>query len=226
MRAGAGLGRVTDIAASTLAVLAVAPWAGSLAGIASAWRATKPSAAAVAVCSGNHARSAALRCPSLVAGMPRSSHVGRPCQDRRPICLHGTFTIGGNTSRPFYPGTSEALDLRISNPFKFPIKVIKVSVSVEPVPTKDGKPDPACPGMANLLVTKHLGTVVTVPARSTNLLSELEVPQQDWPQLTMPDLPVNQDACEGAVFTLDYWGTATRCATSAPKSRLSGPTVA
>ena len=84
-----------------------------------------------------------------------------------------------------------------------------MSITVEPVPAKDGVPDPACPATANLLVTRPLGTTLTVPARSAKSLSDLGVPQPEWPVLTMPDLPTNQDACEGAIFTLLYSGSAT-----------------
>ena len=70
-------------------------------------------------------------------------------------------------------------------------------------------PDPACPATTNLLVTRPLGTTLTVPARSAKSLSDLGVPQPEWPVLTMPDLPTNQDACEGAIFTLLYSGSAT-----------------
>jgi hypothetical protein len=123
--------------------------------------------------------------------------------------VSGDFTIGGNAPNPFYPGTSERLDLAITNPFKFAIKVLTVSVTVEPVPAKNGVPDPACPAASNLLVTRPLGTTLDVPALSTNSLSDLGVPQAQWPVLTMTDLPTNQDACKGATFTLVYSGTAT-----------------
>jgi len=131
------------------------------------------------------------------------------CWRRLPITVHGGFTIGGNAPHLFYPGTSEPLDLAITNPFKFAIKVLSVSVTVEPVPANNGVPDPACPAATNLLVTRPLGATLIVPALSTKSLSALGVPQAQWPVLTMPDLPTNQDACEGATFTLLYSGTAT-----------------
>jgi hypothetical protein len=137
------------------------------------------------------------------------------CWQCRPIRVNGGFAIGGNTPNLFYPGTSEPLDLAITNPFKFAIKVLSVSVRVEPVPSKNGVPDPACPAATNLLVTRPLGATLAVPARSTKSLSNLGVPQAQWPVLTMPDLPTNQDACEGATFTLLYSGTATM-GTSSP----------
>ena len=131
------------------------------------------------------------------------------CWQCRPIRVSGGFTIGGNAPDLFYPGTSEPLDLALTNPFNFDIKVLSVSITVEPVPAKNGVPDPACPATSNLLVTRPLGATLTVPARSTKSLSDLGVPQAEWPVLTMPDLPTNQDACEGATFTLLYSGSAT-----------------
>ena len=130
------------------------------------------------------------------------------CWQCRPITLNGGFTIGGNAPNLFYPGTSEPLDLAITNPFKFAIKVLRVSVTVDPVPAKNGAPDPSCPAATNMLVTRPLAATLAVPARSTKSLSDLGVPQAQWPVLTMPDLPTNQDACEGATFTLLYSGTA------------------
>ena len=131
------------------------------------------------------------------------------CWQCRPIRVSGGFSIGGNAPNLFYPGTSEPLNLVITNPFNFDIKVLTVTVTVEPVPAKDGVPDPACPATTNLLVTRPLVSTLTVPARSTKSLSDLGVPQAQWPVLTMPDLSTNQDACEGATFTLRYSGSAT-----------------
>ena len=125
------------------------------------------------------------------------------CWRCRSVAVRGEFTIGGNTAQLFYPGTSQVLDLSITNPFKFAIKVLNVSITVDPSSTKSG-----CTGTVNLLVTEPLRATLAVPAESTKSLSQLGVPPEKWPVLTMPDLPVNQDACEGATFTLVYRGTA------------------
>lgn len=138
------------------------------------------------------------------------------CWRCRPAVVQGGLRVGAGATRLFYPGVSQPLDLAIANNFKFAIKVLSVSITVGPVPTKDGLPDPGCPGTVNLLVTRALGTTVVVPARSTESLSDLGVPQDKWPVLTMPDLPTNQDACEGATFTVLYSGTAT------PYSKTTG----
>jgi hypothetical protein len=127
------------------------------------------------------------------------------CWRRQPVLVRGEFTIGGNAAHPFYPGTSQALDLTIANPFKFAIKVLNVSITVDSSSTKSG-----CSGTVNLLVTQPLRATFPVPAGSTKSLSDLGVPHDDWPVLTMPDLPTNQDACEGATFELIYLGRATQ----------------
>jgi hypothetical protein len=131
------------------------------------------------------------------------------CWTCRPIPVEGRVSFGGNAPQLFYPGKSESLDLTISNPFRFALELLSLSVTVAPVPTKDGLPDPRCPASANLVPTRSLGTEVKVPARSTETLSDLGVPRGKWPVVTMPDLPVSQDACEGARFTLVYHGSAT-----------------
>ena len=125
------------------------------------------------------------------------------CWRRQPVLVRGEFTIGANAAQPFYPGTSQALDLTITNPFKFAIRVLNVSITVDPRSTKSG-----CDGTVNLLVTEPLRATLAVPAESSKSLSELTVPPDKWPVLTMPDLPTNQDACEGAILTLVYSGTA------------------
>jgi hypothetical protein len=62
----------------------------------------------------------------------------------------------------------------------------------------------------NFLIGQQLQGTVTVPANATNLsLSDLGVPQANWPTITMPDPPANQDGCQGAKVTITYSGTAT-----------------
>jgi hypothetical protein len=48
-----------------------------------------------------------------------------------------------------------------------------------------------------------------VPASSTRTLAELGVPAAQWPQISIIDLPTNQDGCRTASVTLAYAGTAT-----------------
>ena len=85
---------------------------------------------------------------------------------------------------------------------------MSISVTVVADPTKDGRVVTGCPASQNLLVARPFSGSVVVPGSSAKTLSALGVPQAHWPVLTMPDLPINQDACAGATFELIYLGTA------------------
>jgi hypothetical protein len=118
------------------------------------------------------------------------------------------FGISGTTSQPFYPGRSQAVDLVLSNPNNRAIQILTSSVTVAAATKKNGVANPDCDGTVNLLVTKGLTGTVVVPANSTKSLSQLGVPQAQWPVLTMPNLSTNQDACKNTTFTISYAGTA------------------
>jgi hypothetical protein len=49
---------------------------------------------------------------------------------------------------------------------------------------------------------------ITIPAGATESLSQLSVPQADWPVLSMTDVATNQDNCSGATLNLGFAGTA------------------
>jgi hypothetical protein len=124
----------------------------------------------------------------------------------------GGLTLDGNLSTLLYPGASGALDVRISNPFSFDIHVSQLTVTVRRSTTRNGQPNPACDGTVNLTVLGQYSgpEPLRVPKKRTVSLSELGLPRSQWPQLLMPDLPVNQDACKRTTFTFDYAATATK----------------
>lgn len=120
-------------------------------------------------------------------------------------CSVKQFKIAGDVVDLLYPGASGSVDLVFTNPNRVAITVRSVTIAVDPTTSS-----PGCDGTTNLLVTHSLIGTATVPARSTRSLSQLAVPTDRWPVLTMPDLPVNQDACKETTFTLHYTGSATR----------------
>jgi hypothetical protein len=122
------------------------------------------------------------------------------------------FTLGGDLATLLYPGAAAPLNLRIGNPHPFAIDVRGLTVTVRSATTRNGRPNPACDGRANLRVLRQYGgrSPLTVPARRTMSLADLGVPRAHWPRLAMPDLPVNQDACKHTSFRLGYAATATR----------------
>lgn len=130
------------------------------------------------------------------------------CWRWRPSISSGWFSIENSPLDDFYPGFSQAIDLRITNAYNVPIFVSSVSVAVAPYPTKGDKVVQGCPAQENMIVTRPFSGGVVVPAKSTSSLSQLGVPSDDWPVVMMPDLNSDQDACLGATFLLTYQGEA------------------
>lgn len=123
----------------------------------------------------------------------------------------GSFPIAGTATSPFRPGTpAQSVDVLITNPFSFDIKVTSITMSVDHTTIKNGVINTACDGPTNLTVTRQFSGAATVPAKSAKHLSELAaVTASQWPQLQMPDLATNQDGCKATTFNLSYTGSAT-----------------
>jgi len=120
------------------------------------------------------------------------------------------FGISGSLSGSFVPGVRQTLDLVLTNPYSFPIKVTGVTVRVEPVTTKtSGGTNPDCVGTDNLKVLSQAPftsmNAVTVPAGPGGTYA---VTGDQRPVLEMPNLATSQDACKNTTFTLSYTGTA------------------
>ena len=127
------------------------------------------------------------------------------------VLLKKSFGIQGDASGTLYPGAPPTpLNLTITNPFNFPMKVV----------TLDVKAAPAGACGTNNVVVHNLAAgstpAIVVPANGRVRLSEqLNDPlwQQHWPAawptIAMTDNG-NQDVCKNATFTLSYTGTATK----------------
>jgi hypothetical protein len=130
----------------------------------------------------------------IVAGIFTGTALGDP---------QHTFTISGNASLPLTPGTSQALDLIFTNPEAVPITVSASTVSITITTTHL-----ACSASANFAVARSLVTDVSVPANSTESLSDLSVPRAAWPVISMLKTNQDQGACEDIPLTLTYTGSA------------------
>lgn len=116
--------------------------------------------------------------------------------------------IAGNFG-PLWPGTSQALDLALSNPNSQAIAIDRLTVSLKQVSAPRATTALPCTA-ADFSVRQFSGTYpLHVPADSTVHLSGLGIARSRGPQLLMLDRPVNQDGCQGATVTLSYVGTAT-----------------
>jgi hypothetical protein len=101
-----------------------------------------------------------------------------------------------------YPGAPPvALPLVLTNPNSARIFVTGVRVSVSADPT-------ACPSAENLELIQagaSKATPIEIPAGGS---VRLPAPGVAPPAIALRDLPVNQDACQGARFPLDFSGEA------------------
>lgn len=113
------------------------------------------------------------------------------------------FVVRGGFDGLLSPGVSGDLAVTITNPNDEPIQITSLTVTIEPGSTRAG-----CDGPANLRVTQsdvsvanpltvHANDSVTLPAGGVGA-----------PQVAMLNLPTNQDACKGAIFTFTYGGSA------------------
>lgn len=113
--------------------------------------------------------------------------------------------ISGDRTNPLFPGASVPLDLILTNPHDFDLRVVRLRVNVRPRTSQR-----ACSGTADYAVRQYAGPSPFVMHPGSRRLSTI-VPDRDlWPQIAMHDLPSNQDACKGATLALDYTATATR----------------
>lgn len=113
------------------------------------------------------------------------------------------FTIAGGFGGLLYPGTTGQLALRISNPNKKAILVTGLTVTIQPGSSKIG-----CDGPRNLQITPSnvsAANPLSVPANGSVTLPSGSV---SAPSVTMRNLPTNQDACKGAVFSFVYSGSS------------------
>ena len=115
------------------------------------------------------------------------------------------FPISGDLTTPLYPGGDAPLDLVLTNPHPFDIRVTTLSVRV-----RAGTTNPHCSGDANFAVTQYSGGYPLVLHPGSTHLSALVSNPASWPQVSMRNLPTNQDACKNARLSLDYEGLATR----------------
>ena len=118
----------------------------------------------------------------------------------------GAFTISGDLPTLLSPGADLPLNVTVSNGFDFDLSVTELRVTVAP-----GSSEPGCDGPANLQVTESNAAggalSIVVPAHGS-----VTLPAQGAtaPQVTMLDLPTNQNACKNAVFTFTFSGSGTR----------------
>ncbi|MDQ3937036.1 MAG: hypothetical protein M3340_20665, partial [Actinomycetota bacterium] len=110
------------------------------------------------------------------------------------------FTIAGDLAEPLLPGVRRGLDLALTNPHDFDLKVTALNVSVAATDRA------GCDGGSNFRVTPVAAALPLTLPPGTRSLSALGVPSAQLPQLEM--LASGAEACQGARVELAYSGTA------------------
>lgn len=128
------------------------------------------------------------------------------------------FKISGDAAAPLYPGGAAApVNLGFTNPNTFAITVSDVAVKVA------GSSSAACDASNFAVGSQFAGTVV-LPAGATRSLSQLGIPQADWPQVAMVNSSTSQDVCKSSSVQLSYTGEATgNVPADVPAGVASGP---
>ena len=118
------------------------------------------------------------------------------------------FTVRGRLQRPLRPGSSERLDLALTNRRRFTLwmKRLTIQVSVDRRHRVRG-----CSVRRDFAVRqlRRSAYPIRLRRRTTRRLSALGI--RMLPRVAMRDLVrVNQDACKGATLRLRYRGSAVR----------------
>ncbi|HEX3172802.1 MAG TPA: hypothetical protein VHQ43_01115 [Solirubrobacterales bacterium] len=119
------------------------------------------------------------------------------------------FTIDGALPNPLTPGTAASLDLTLVNRESADLSISSLNVQVASV--NGPQSDLAHPCSANDFSVEQFSGApgFTLAASSTASLDELGFTPEEWPEVTMLNLPVNQDGCKQASLTLAFVGAAT-----------------
>jgi hypothetical protein len=115
-----------------------------------------------------------------------------------------SFTIRGGISRAISPGEAVALDLTLHNTNDLDLLIEQITVAVARVDAPQADAAHPCSEADFEVRPSSGGIVLRLPGNTTDRLSELDLPEENWPTVGMINRPVNQDGCKGASLTLDY----------------------
>jgi len=117
------------------------------------------------------------------------------------------FELCGDLPRRLAPGTSQPLDMLISNSTRHRLRITRITVSLtlDPAHRRTG-----CSAARSFRVTGLAAGQypILAPPRSTRSLRALGV--RPLPRVHMLDLPAAQDACKGAELRLRFQGKGRR----------------
>jgi hypothetical protein len=132
---------------------------------------------------------------------PAGSHSAAP--------VDTTIKLGGATVTALAPGTSAPVDLTLYNPSDKALVVNRMAVRIAQIQRPNGQPANCAPD--NFTIRQFSGSYgFSLTPDKTTGLAELNIPQPQWPQLTLLNLPmVNQDGCKDTTITISVTATGT-----------------
>lgn len=153
------------------------------------------------------------RVAARVAAKTRHAHTRRWLSIRvvrraaapEPVADDRPFGMSGHVAAALRPGSTQPVDLQLTNPYDFALLVTDLHVALDDATSRRG-----CSGSADYAVRQFSGAYPIVLPPGETALGELVPDQRLWPRVSMLDLPRNQDACRGARLTLRFEGAATR----------------
>lgn len=120
------------------------------------------------------------------------------------------FTIHGTLPGRLAPGVSRPIDLRLTNPHRYRLRIRRLAVRVTGVHSPEADLSHPCTAADFTTVSLWDARGIVLPASSTRRLSTLGIAANRWPRVGMANRPVNQDGCKHARLTLRFTGIATK----------------
>ena len=117
------------------------------------------------------------------------------------------LTLSGTAANLIEPGAGQPIDVQVANPNALPVTVTGISVSLSAITAPHATATLPC-SQSDFALTPYSGRSLTIPASSTRSLSALGIPSTEWPQISLTDLPTNQDGCSGASLSVRFGADA------------------
>lgn len=125
---------------------------------------------------------------------------------KQPSIPRNAFAISSaDVARPLRPGTSQPLELRLSNPHGYSLAItrLEIAVIVDPVHARAG-----CDGTRDFRVIGVARSSYPIRLAPRRTVSLRRLRPRAAPRVAMRSLARMQDACKGARLTLRFGGRA------------------
>ena len=148
----------------------------------------------------------ALLVAVLLLWFPGGGPVGRSTDAAGPgsVRAPSSLTISGDVRRQISPGELVPIDLRLDNTSDLDLAIDHITVAVVGIDAPRADVDHPCSAADFEVRQLSGGVVLRIAGNSAQNLSGMDLPDENWPAVSMVDRPVNQDGCKGASLTLRY----------------------